>query len=126
MTAYNVLTMVLVDDLPTAVQSVKWLARQRNARGGFVSTQDTVVGLAALSLYSQRMASDPLNMVMDVKETKAKVTLTEKNKLLMQTKRLSMSNLPIRIDLTATGQGCAMVQTVLRSDNVTYPQWRRI
>ena len=119
MTAYNILTMVLLDDLPTAVQSVKWLARQRNSRGGFVSTQDTVVGLAALSLYSQRVATDPLNMAVAVEET-AQVknqldtfALAEENKLLLQTERLS--SLPSKITLTATGQGCAMVQTVLRS-----------
>merc|ERR1719150_2060048 len=53
MTAYMVMTHVLREELALAVDSVKWLGRQRNSQGGFVSTQDTVVALQALSLYSQ-------------------------------------------------------------------------
>lgn len=118
MTAYNVLTMTLLDDLPTAVQSVKWLAKQRNSRGGFVSTQDTVVALQALSLYSQKVSRDPLDMNIGVEES-AQVknqldtfSLNEENQLLLQTEKLS--SLPTKLTFTASGQGCAMVQTVVR------------
>jgi len=118
MTAYNVLTMTLLDQLPEAVQAVKWLAKQRNSRGGFVSTQDTVVALQALSLYAQKVGRKVLNMDIDIvenhqKKTKLETfTMNEDNALLLQTQKLT--SLPSKLLLTATGQGCAMVQTVLR------------
>ena len=72
-------------------------------------------------MKKSRVASDPLSMTMAVEE-KAQVknqletfSLTEDNKLLLQTEKLS--SLPSKITLTATGQGCGMVQTVLRYDN---------
>merc|ERR1719481_1835310 len=55
MTAYNVLSWVLRDEVPKALKSVKWLAKQRNSQGGFVSTQDTVVALQALAKLSRRL-----------------------------------------------------------------------
>merc|ERR1712080_450991 len=70
MTAYMVMTRVLRGEENLALDSVKWLAKQRNSRGGFVSTQDTVVALQALSMYSQRVTRIPLDM---------KVTVTEKH-----------------------------------------------
>ena len=70
MTAYMVMTRVLRGEEALALNSVKWLARQRNSRGGFVSTQDTVVALQALSMYSQAVTRIPLDM---------KVTVTEKH-----------------------------------------------
>lgn len=118
MTAYNVLTMTLLDQLPEAVNAVKWLARQRNSKGGFVSTQDTVVALQALSKYAQRVTSDPLAMSIEVVENHQKKTkldtfqMNPENSLLLQTQKLS--SLPSKLSLTATGQGCAMVQSVLR------------
>ena len=54
MTAYMVLIRSLKGELGSVVDSVKWLTKQRNSRGGFVSTQDTVVGLQALSTYAQK------------------------------------------------------------------------
>jgi hypothetical protein len=118
MTAYNVLTMTLLDELPEAVNAVKWLARQRNSKGGFVSTQDTVVALQALSLYAQRVTSDALDMSIDVVENHKEKTNLEtfkmngENSLLLQTQKLT--SLPSKLSLTANGQGCAMVQSVLR------------
>ena len=54
MTAYMVLIRSLRGELGSVVDSVKWLAKQRNSQGGFVSTQDTVVGLQAISTYAQK------------------------------------------------------------------------
>ncbi|XP_070982364.1 alpha-2-macroglobulin-like isoform X2 [Oncorhynchus clarkii lewisi] len=44
-------------DLGYASRIVRWLVRQQNAYGGFFSTQDTVVALQALALYSTRVFS---------------------------------------------------------------------
>merc|ERR1719233_8880 len=118
MTAYNVMNFVLRDEVPNALDSVKWLARQRNSQGGFVSTQDTVVALQALSMYAQRVTRIPLDMTVDVTEKHETVnklntfTLNEGNALLLQTQKLTQ--LPSKLVLDTEGAGCAMVQTVLR------------
>merc|ERR1712032_490052 len=66
MTAYMIQSLVLRGRAGEAVDSVKWLGKQRNSRGGFVSTQDTVVALQALSMYSQNITSIPLDMTLTV------------------------------------------------------------
>merc|ERR1719495_726042 len=118
MTAYNVMSYVLRDEVPEALDSVKWLARQRNSQGGFISTQDTVVALQALSMYAQRVTRIPLDMTVDITERHETVnklntfTLNEGNALLLQTQKLTQ--LPSKLVLDTEGAGCAMVQTVLR------------
>ena len=87
MTAYMVMTHVLRSELALAVDSVKWLGRQRNSQGGFVSTQDTVVALQAISLYSLRVSRNPMNLNIMVKskpKLRKKFLLNEDNKLLLQ------------------------------------------
>lgn len=39
MTAYGLLTYTLLGDVASALPVVKWLSQQRNALGGFSSTQ---------------------------------------------------------------------------------------
>jgi len=120
MTAYMVMNFVLRDEVPKALESVKWLARQRNSQGGFVSTQDTVVALQALSKYSQEIGKTRLDMSVDVTEKNEgeaenklnTFTLNEDNSLLLQTQKLT--KLPSQLELDTSGSGCAMVQTVLR------------
>jgi alpha-2-macroglobulin len=125
MTAYTVLSLVLRDEVPKALDSVKWLARQRNSQGGFVSTQDTVVALQALSSYAQRVTKIPLNMRVNTyyKEKKKKkqytmskplknFILSEENALLLQREKLP--KLPSKLTIEISGKGCALAQTVLR------------
>lgn len=52
MTAYSLLMYLKDNNLEKALSSGKWLLGQRNAEGGFISTQDTVVGLTALGKFS--------------------------------------------------------------------------
>lgn len=115
MTAYNILTYVKMGNLPQALPSVKWLAKQRNSQGGFVSTQDTVVALEALSEYMKSVTKTELNMDIDVMANSEKlesINLNDDNALLLQSQKLTQ--LPTSVDITSTGSGCAMIQTVLR------------
>jgi hypothetical protein len=48
MTSYVLLTFVKLgskEEMIEARSIVRWLSKQRNSQGGFISTQDTVVGL---------------------------------------------------------------------------------
>jgi len=51
-TGYATIAFVEAGDLETAYQGARWLMLRRNANGGFRSTQDTVVGLEALSRFA--------------------------------------------------------------------------
>ena len=121
MTAYMIQSLVLRDRAGEAVDSVKWLGKQRNSRGGFVSTQDTVVALQALSMYSQNITSIPLNMTVTVRKSPTEggdgsrlgvFSMDETDKLLLR--RQTVPDLPSQLTVETKGSGCAMVQTVLR------------
>merc|ERR1712063_34743 len=118
MTAYMIQTLVLRGRAGEAVDSVKWLSRQRNSRGGFVSTQDTVVALQALSMYSQKVTKIPLAMSIDITDRESgnnkleSVKLSEDNALLLRSQKLS--KLPATLDISSNGGGCALVQSVLK------------
>ena len=115
MTAYMVLSLVLRGEEEDALEAVKWLGRQRNSRGGFVSTQDTVVALQALSLYSQRVTRLPLDMKVTMTEADTQLgvfSLQPSNALVLQSQ--AVTKLPAALQVETKGSGCAMVQTVLR------------
>jgi len=55
-TAYGMLIVVPSEQSGEAVPSARWLVSQQNDRGGFASTQDTVVALEALSALATKLA----------------------------------------------------------------------
>merc|ERR1712192_147778 len=129
MTAYMIQSLVLRGRAGEAVDSVKWLGKQRNSQGGFVSTQDTVVALQALSMYSQNITSIPLDMTLTVSHTTPTEAtreelgvfrMEETNKLLLRSQ--SVPDLPRQLTVETKGSGCALVQTVLRYNTPEAPQ----
>ena len=92
MTAYMAATLVMLGREKEALPIIKWLGKQRNSQGGFLSTQDTVVALQAISLYSQKVSGIPMKMTVKVMRGRKgrpfkKFTLNEANKLLLQVGR---------------------------------------
>lgn len=62
MTSYILLSLVKLgsnDDLLKARSIVRWLSKQRNSEGGFISTQDTVV---ALQVFQKQKYSKIVSM----------------------------------------------------------------
>ncbi|XP_033103352.1 alpha-2-macroglobulin-like protein 1, partial [Anneissia japonica] len=55
MTAYGLLVYLARNDISAGSPVSKWLTKQRSERGGYSSTQDTVVALQALSSYASQM-----------------------------------------------------------------------
>lgn len=55
-TAYTL--MALLNKPGNHLPILKWLIEQRNAQGGFKNTHDTVIGLEALVIFSQKYKSD--------------------------------------------------------------------
>lgn len=62
MTSYAMLTYLRRNLVSDAIPVMKWLVRQRNQEGGFSSTQDTVVGIYALSKLGEKLISKNNNM----------------------------------------------------------------
>ncbi|XP_037082580.1 alpha-2-macroglobulin-like [Pollicipes pollicipes] len=124
MGAYNILTMKLLekagDDrsehLTDALGAVRWITQQRNSRGGFVSTQDTVLALEALAAFSADLlgssSTDLRVRVSDDGSLNDVINVTADNLLLMQTRDVTL--LPGHVHVRAQGTGCALVQASLK------------
>ncbi|PWA28083.1 hypothetical protein CCH79_00012156, partial [Gambusia affinis] len=102
------------EDLGYASGIVRWLTTQQNQYGGFSSTQDTVVALQALSLYSSLVFSPEGSSTVTVQTPSSQLTfdVNPDNKLLYQEKMLQ--NVTGKYSLEVKGTACASVQISLR------------
>jgi CD109 antigen len=57
-TGYAALALLRLNDPLNAAKAIRWLAAQRNANGGFGSTQDTVIALEAMTEAARTARSD--------------------------------------------------------------------
>jgi len=53
--AFALQAMVLNGKLPECLEITRWLLQQRNSKGGFASTQATVVGISALARFAEAL-----------------------------------------------------------------------
>uniref|UniRef100_A0A1I8P930 TEP1-F n=1 Tax=Stomoxys calcitrans TaxID=35570 RepID=A0A1I8P930_STOCA len=118
-TAYVLMALLEQSDVePKIIQStVKWLVEQRNDRGGFKSTHDTVVGLQALVKYSMSFNSvNDLNLHLQysAKNNMSQILKTgslsvdANNFLVLQTEELPRSTRSIEIE--TSGKGNSLLQ----------------
>lgn len=63
MTAYVLLTYAFERKVEKALPVARWLLAQRNERGGFTSTQDTVIALEALSRFAALVYESQLGKI---------------------------------------------------------------
>lgn len=112
MTAYVILTLLKLGDghLIEALKAVRWISKQRNAEGGFTSTQDTVVGLEALTKYAMTVQhrNIDLSVLVTAKEVDYVYKLHNENRMVLKQIRLSV--LPTIVEIFAQGKGCVLVQ----------------
>ncbi|KAI4893875.1 hypothetical protein NFI96_029753 [Prochilodus magdalenae] len=105
---------VTAADLGYANRIVSWLVRQQNPYGGFSSTQDTVVALQALALYSTKVFSSDGSSTVTVHSADGdshSFDVNESNKLLYQEKPLR--DVPGKYSMTVKGSTCVSVQMAL-------------
>ncbi|XP_068693904.1 alpha-2-macroglobulin-like [Montipora foliosa] len=121
MTAYALMTYTLLAEndsslIGQAMPIVKWLTKQRNAQGGFASTQDTCVALQALSKYASKVYSNTTSLTVQVgkkaeQQFRASFIITDENKLVSQRAEIPSTILPIKeLPFKVTGEGCALIQ----------------
>ncbi|XP_052893248.1 CD109 antigen-like [Anopheles moucheti] len=90
---------------------MKWLVSQRNDKGGFESTQDTVVGLQALSKMAAQLSSSEADMSIKVTMLGGQEKILSVNKdniLVLQRHELAANTR--KVDMSATGTGCSLFQ----------------
>ncbi|CAG9811984.1 unnamed protein product [Chironomus riparius] len=111
MTSYAMLAFILAGHDQQTIPIMKWLVSQRNYRGGFQSTQDTVVGLQALSQLASKIPFSNNQMRISIKpENSAQKSfdLNDKNSLILQKAELPSSSRTFEV--TANGTGFAILQ----------------
>ncbi|KAB7499888.1 Alpha-2-macroglobulin-like protein 1 [Armadillidium nasatum] len=95
---------------------IKWINTQRNGQGGFVSTQDTIIALQALAAFQKLLSvsGGPTDLTVSVTMENVSKTfsINEQNKLLQQS--VAFPTVPISITFDVDGEGCALLQAVLR------------
>lgn len=93
----------------------KWLLAQRNDRGGFIGTQDTVVGLEALALYGQYLTvkdnAVQLKIQADANDEQL-LNVKKENALVLQTIELPSDARSVHV--SASGHGFALFQLSYR------------
>ncbi|XP_012256873.2 pregnancy zone protein-like isoform X1 [Athalia rosae] len=117
MTAYAILSLVKIGgetNMVTALRAVRWISKQRNAEGGFTSTQDTVLGLEALTKYASAMslANTDLSVLITANEIDHAFKMQNENRLLFRQVQLPV--LPTTVEIFADGEGCVLVQSNLK------------
>ncbi|NXC85065.1 A2ML1 protein, partial [Cercotrichas coryphoeus] len=113
--AYIILAHVSKPDLSLSDASVsklvRWLSTQRNAFGGFASTQDTVVSLQALAQYAALLPQEIRDVKVAVKgrgPSPLEFHVHRNNKLVLHQASLLADTGTYAVQ--ATGRGCVYVQ----------------
>ncbi|XP_019950602.2 alpha-2-macroglobulin-like isoform X1 [Paralichthys olivaceus] len=101
------------EDLGYSSRIVRWLTGQQNYYGGFSSTQDTVVALQALALYSTLVFSPDGSSQVTVQSPSGQLLfdVNKDNKLLYQETMLQDKRGKFRVK--AEGDACASIQISL-------------
>ncbi|KAF5301333.1 hypothetical protein FQA39_LY10731 [Lamprigera yunnana] len=116
MTGYVLMSLVhqnSTDNLINANSVVRWLSSQRGPQGGFISTQDTVVALDAITkyaLFTQSAATDlHVNLTVGKKEYQMSINANDR----LKTKEQNIKQLPNDVFILIEGKGCVLIQSLL-------------
>jgi CD109 antigen len=109
---YATLALLEHGDRLNASRAARWLVSQRNAYGGFGSTQDTVVGLQALTAYATGARAE-VNMVVKLESEgwRQEVRISPENADVLQMVQVPLGQ---QVLVAAEGKGEAVLQWVLR------------
>lgn len=115
MTAYAVLSLVKLggeENMVEALKAIRWMSKQRNVDGGFTSTQDTILGLEALTKYAMAMTAQTtdLSILVTAGQVDQVYRLHEDNQMIL--KQVSLPVLPTVVEIFAEGSGCVLVQVI--------------
>ncbi|KAM7395893.1 hypothetical protein PAMA_007252 [Pampus argenteus] len=113
MVSYLLLSLHVSEQIAEGLSLMKWLSQQRNFKGGFASTQDTVVALQALSTFAALGGSHDFDLTISVNSdpstTVASFHIHQDNYLLHQSQQIEPKD-KLKLQVTAEGQGLAVFQ----------------
>ncbi|XP_037958206.1 CD109 antigen [Teleopsis dalmanni] len=124
--AYAALALLENNLIGDALPILKWLIDQRNEFGGFVASQDTVVGLQALIAFAERFSSQANNMQVGFHYGSGAETIMNvnaENSLVLQT--FELPNSIKNVTVTATGRGLALAQVTYKYNTNVTSAWPR-
>ena len=108
-TGYAVLALLERGDYINAGRVARWLVEQRNAFGGYGSTQDTVIGLQALIGFAASARSEvDMTVELTAGEWSHRVSVNAANADVVQIVELPAAE-PVRIRAVGAGQTVAQV-----------------
>ena len=112
-TGYALQALLQQEDRSNTGEAARWLVSRRNAFGGFGSTQDTVVGLQALTEYSAT-ASTAVDMKVLILESgglRRWIDITPDNSDVLQIIEIPLGG---TVEVSAAGEGNVVLQSVRR------------
>ncbi|OWF38066.1 CD109 antigen-like [Mizuhopecten yessoensis] len=113
-TAYIMLAFVEINDTTNGLQILKWLITQQNSRGGFISTQDTVVALQALASLAELVYEDNFSLSVTVSSAPGSFshtfTVTNGNALVLQIQEIPYVQNFQELTVGASGLGLCLLE----------------
>lgn len=111
-TAYGLL---IVDAIPQLYQDgfkiLHWLISQQNSKGGFQSTQDTIVGLEAISKFASKFSSAKNDLTVDLyPDFGPDISTTVNATTSLMTQQFLLEQTVRNLDVSVMGKGFAIVQ----------------
>lgn len=107
--------LLVIEKLPQFYQDgfkvIKWLVGQQNSKGGFMSTQDTVVGLQAIAKFAAKFSTKDTDLTVDLIPEFGQnhsTTITGDTSLITQKFQLQRNVRNLKV--TTKGKGFAIVQ----------------
>ncbi|VDM52932.1 unnamed protein product [Angiostrongylus costaricensis] len=109
-TGYVLLSYMLDGDTVRGLPLVRWLTAQRNAYGGFSSTQDTVIALQALGSYAEHAYSPDANATVTITNGADNhvFNVSPSNAIVLQSYELP--NIDSNVVIKASGKGTVFAQ----------------
>ncbi|XP_071786205.1 CD109 antigen-like isoform X2 [Asterias amurensis] len=108
MTGYGLLMYLAQDKVAESSAVARWLTAQRNEYGGYGSTQDTVIGLQALSSFATIFNSNPRNIAIDITASakpdySTSLTIDDDNSVVSQRVELPVTMGTVSASISGTG-----------------------
>lgn len=95
-TAYALLTLQSIGNDFECLPILKWLLNQRNDKGGFEGTQDTIVGIEALASFASKISTKSSKVDIDVSTStgsKFGFAVNADNALVLQSQKVCLITL---------------------------------
>ncbi|RWS25096.1 CD109 antigen-like protein [Leptotrombidium deliense] len=113
MSSYALMSLMMKNEIEKALPVLRYLISKQNSKGGFSSTQDTVIGIQGMASFAEKFSNKSPSLKIDVKSEQLKneiksLGVNSENSIVLQEMLLSPKTQ--KVTLTATGEGSAIMQ----------------